>query len=237
MNTLIIDTSTSYELVAAGVNGHVADMGHNAGISHSITLFDSIENALQSLGIKIQSIELLGVGIGPGSFTGIRIAVTTARMLAQVLSIPLVGIHSPMLYAASARVPAEAVIIVAFDAKKERVFGAAYRADATTTLPGEIIEPGDYHVEELLNAVPAGCPLYTMGNGIEKFMERGLIARPDLIHLPGFTPSGAASIRLLESIYAAHPNQYDDYSRVVPVYARKSDAEIVKELKKKKRET
>jgi len=236
LNTLIIDTATSYELVAAGMNGKVADMGRNAGVSHSITLFDSIQNALQKLGIQTQSLELLGVGIGPGSFTGIRIAVTTARMLAQVLSLPLVGIHSPLLYAASAKVPAEAVIIVAFDAKKERVFGAAYRAAETTAVPEEVIKPGDYHVEELLNAVPTDCPLYTIGNGIEKFMERGLVARPDLVHLPDFAPSGAAAIRLLEDLYATHPDKYD-YSRVIPVYARKSDAEIVKELKKRKKET
>jgi tRNA threonylcarbamoyladenosine biosynthesis protein TsaB len=237
LNTLIIDTSTPYELVAAGSNEKIADMGHDAGVSHSITLFDSIEKALRKLGLQTHSIELLGVGIGPGSFTGIRIAVTTARMLAQVLSVPLVGIHSPLLYAASAKVDDEAVIAVAFDAKKERVFGAAYQTGKTIPVPREVVKPGDYSVEELLHAVPKNHTLYTTGNGIEKFMERALAIRPDMLHLSGLSPSGAAAIPLLKKLYARHPDQYYDYSRVVPVYARKSDAEIIKELRNKKNET
>ena len=235
MNTLIIETATSYELVAAGSDGRIADLGADAGVSHSITLFDSIEGALHQLDLQPDAIDLIGVGVGPGSFTGIRIAVTTARMLAQVLSVPLVDIHTPMIYAASADIKAGSVIAVAFDAKKNRVFGAAYQKKGDSIIPEEIVPPGDYSIEELLEAIPRDLPVYTTGNGIHRFMERALSTRNGLIHLQGIKPSGRISINLLEKLYAEQPGLYKDYSRVIPLYTRKSDAEIVKELKKRKK--
>jgi len=234
LKSLIIESATSFELVAAGRDGEIADMGADAGVSHSITLFDSIEGGLQKLGIIPNDIDLMGVGVGPGSFTGIRIAVTTARMLAQVLSVPLVDIHTPMIYAASADIEADGVIAVAFDAKKKRVFGAAYRKNNHSTIPEEIVPPGDYAIEDLFEAIPPNLPLYTAGSGIDQFMERALASRPELVHLHHLKPSGKVSIALLEEIFSRQPALYGDYSRVLPLYARKSDAEIVKDLKKGK---
>ncbi len=94
-----------------------------------MTLFDNIDAALAGAGISATDLQLIGVGIGPGSFTGIRIAVSTARMLAQVLSIPLAGLSSPLIYAASMEALPGEYLMTAFDAKKGRVFGALYRRD------------------------------------------------------------------------------------------------------------
>ncbi len=147
MNILLLDTATNIEIVALSYNDVVADKTMQTHYSHSVTLFDTIDSACKELNTTIHSIQCIGVGIGPGSFTGIRIAVTTARMLAQILQVPLVGIPTQLLFAC-AIVRSNAHCIVAFDAKKGRVFAARYHL-INNSLPQEILPPGDYTVEQL----------------------------------------------------------------------------------------
>ena len=112
--------------------GTAAETSIVVNTSHSVTLLDTINRCLDTLGLAPGDLNCLGVGVGPGSFTGIRIAVTTARMLAQVLGIPLVGIQTHLLYAVSVRGGRGDNIMIAFDAKKGRVFGALYRKSGRT---------------------------------------------------------------------------------------------------------
>lgn len=99
MNTLIIDTSTSLSILALSVNNKTFSITENAGISHSTTMFSSISKLFAGIGASINDVELIATGIGPGSFTGVRIAVSTARMFAQLLKTPLVGVQSHDFFA------------------------------------------------------------------------------------------------------------------------------------------
>ena len=76
----MIDTSTNIEFLALSLNGKIYQFSENAGISHSVTMFQNLSSILKQGSVTIDDIDLIGVGIGPGSFTGIRIAVSTARM-------------------------------------------------------------------------------------------------------------------------------------------------------------
>ena len=127
MNTLVLDTATHTEMAAVRIGSCDTHEIYRADISHSVALFERIDRALKSAHASIKDIELIAVGIGPGSFTGIRIAVTTARMLAQTLNVPLIGIPTTELFAVSADANTDQDIVVAFDAKKSRVFGARYK--------------------------------------------------------------------------------------------------------------
>jgi len=66
----------------------------NLGLKHSELLFPLLNQALDATGWQISDLQGIAVDRGPGSFTGIRIGITTARSLAQVLNIPLVGVVS-----------------------------------------------------------------------------------------------------------------------------------------------
>ncbi len=230
MNVLVIDTATAVELVAVTANGRPADETAPVEVSHSVTLFDSIDRCLDKAGITLSQVGLIGVGTGPGSFTGIRIAVTTARMLAQILDVPLVGIGTHLLYAAPVPCSPGDQVLVAFDAKKKRVFGSLYRCG--TGLPEELVKPGDYDISLILDRAEKGTT-HCVGDGTERYrdiIEKRL--KQPLFH-ENFLPSGKTACLIALDMYEASPQKEFPHTGVVPRYARKSDAEIEKKAKRK----
>ncbi|MGQ9843336.1 MAG: tRNA (adenosine(37)-N6)-threonylcarbamoyltransferase complex dimerization subunit type 1 TsaB [Spirochaetota bacterium] len=228
MNILLLDTATNIEIVALYYNGAIADKTTQTQNSHSVSLFETIDNACKELNTTIYSVQCIGVGIGPGSFTGIRIAVTTARMLAQILQVPLVGIPTQLLFA-SAIVHSNAHCIVAFDAKKGRVFAARYHV-THDSIPQEIVPPGDYPIEQLFS-IQSNHPVIAVGDGSIKYHETMIQLCYTIQIVPNFIPKADPMIRLVESLYMANPAHYSDYHKVLPHYSRKSDAEVSKELR------
>jgi tRNA threonylcarbamoyladenosine biosynthesis protein TsaB len=231
LNILLIDTASDNEIaVATGPRGGMA-LAPAAASSHAVTLFDTIDRCLAGAGISARDIELLGVGTGPGSFTGIRIAVATARMLAQVLKVPLVGMPSQELYASA--LPAEPgdQLMVAFDAKKGRVFGAAYRRGPSGNGIETLAPPGDYAMGSLLSRLDRSIPTHSAGNGIARYRVEvdGFLGQHRFVE--GIQPDPERLGRLLVERYRENPERYDDFSNTLPSYSRKSDAEIMKELR------
>jgi tRNA threonylcarbamoyladenosine biosynthesis protein TsaB len=89
---LAIDTSTSWSELAVmdGFELHTGK-GWLAGQQHSVQIFSALEALLRDAGISRNEITAIAVATGPGSFNGVRVAVTVAKTLAFVLGIPLVG--------------------------------------------------------------------------------------------------------------------------------------------------
>ena len=230
MNILAIDTSTEIELLALSVDDKIFQFCDNAGMSHSVTMFQNLSSILSQAAITINDIDLIGVGIGPGSFTGIRIAVSTARMFAQILGIPLVGLKSQEIYAASAGLTGDKTVLAAFDAKKSKVFAGVY--SIKDSLTHEIIEPGDYLMEELLGLIKKPGEIICVGDGCGKYIDiienSSQKNRISCKYLADFLPDGKAAVDLTLRKYEETPEIYTDFNNTVPFYTRKSDAEIAK---------
>jgi tRNA threonylcarbamoyladenosine biosynthesis protein TsaB len=229
LSTLLIESAADAAIIAVSHNNKIAyRISHEKG-THSREMFIHIKAILSECGCAMKDISLIGAGIGPGSFTGIRIAVSSARMLAQVLKVPLVGVHSQKLYAASVDACEGNIVIAAFDAKKGRVFAAAYRK--TKNAFEDVLKAGDYFPDEVYSVITEGTQVITVGDGAEKY--KTIFAGSTVECKEGFYPDPARMIDIINCEYMMHKDQYGDYRRIVPCYARKSDAEVIHDAKAK----
>lgn len=127
MNILALDTSTEYCSVAVWRDGAVQQRVTHAGQSHSIILLEMVDAVLQDGGLRLDALDGIAYGAGPGSFTGLRIACATAQGLAYAAGIPLVGIGTLQALAAGC---GAARVICCLDARMQEIYHAAYRCES-----------------------------------------------------------------------------------------------------------
>jgi len=122
---LVIDSSTSYLYIGLYEGLTLLDAfyeeGHN---DHSVKLMDQLENLLVRHGLKAKAIDEIIVGIGPGSYTGLRIGVVVAKMLAFSLNVPIYTVSSLAMLASSQT--KEGLILPWIDARRDYAFLGLY---------------------------------------------------------------------------------------------------------------
>ena len=127
MKTLAIDTSNQTLAVAVVDGQEVLGQSQTMAIkNHSTALMPAIDGLMQAVGMAPKELEQIVVAKGPGSYTGLRIGVTTAKTLAQTLNIPLIGVSSLKAVAANC-VGVSQVIVPLFDARRQNVYAGAYQ--------------------------------------------------------------------------------------------------------------
>lgn len=100
----------------------------NTSKTHSISVLPSIKEILQRNNQQVKDLDLIAVAQGPGSFTGLRIGVTVAKVMAMEADLKLVGVSSLKVYAKEAQNLDQAdYYIPMFDARNENVFAAVYQ--------------------------------------------------------------------------------------------------------------
>ena len=140
MLILAFDTATDVATSALVSDGEV--LGERT--SRAVTLLEDVDALLRQAGTQTRDIEALAVGIGPGSFTGIRIGLSTARGLALALGVPVAGVST--LDALAEGAPGALPVI---DARRREVF-----------VPGRVLAPGDLEVETGTLCVGSGAVRY-----------------------------------------------------------------------------
>lgn len=129
MLILAIDTSTNIGSVALveSEKGILGEITINNRTTHSEMIMKMIDTLLDISKVDRKKIEKIAVGIGPGSFTGIRIGVAVAKGLAYSLDIPIVGVNELEILASN--YSGDGKIISMIDARKERVFYGIYKRE------------------------------------------------------------------------------------------------------------
>ncbi|MFN2544208.1 MAG: tRNA (adenosine(37)-N6)-threonylcarbamoyltransferase complex dimerization subunit type 1 TsaB [Actinomycetota bacterium] len=225
MIVLGIDTATPQTSVALGTErGTTAQMGLAVGRSHEEIAVPAIEHLLRWSGTELSRLSGIVVGIGPGLFTGLRVGVETARTLAQVLHVPILGIPSLDVLAFPLR-DARRSIGAVIDARRGEVFFALYRP-----VPGGVARVGEFTVsspEGLVAELQArGEEVVLVGDGALRYRRElaalgGQVefASPSLAY-----PQAACLVEL--SVPRLEREEFDRVADVLPLYLRKSDAEI-----------
>ncbi len=121
---LALDTSGDVGTVALDDQDPPRTLRFTEGLSHGKLLLPSVESLLKQAGLRRP--DFVAVGIGPGSYTGLRIGVTVARTLAWTWETPLLGICSLTALAHGAGWQARPVVTL-LDAKQGEVYAAVYR--------------------------------------------------------------------------------------------------------------
>lgn len=126
MNVLAIDTSNQVMSVAVLKNDQVAaEYTTNVKINHSVRLMPAINEIMEETKLTPQDLDLIAVAIGPGSYTGVRIGLTTAKTMAWSLQIPIVGVSSLELVAYNGQL-FEGLVCPFFDARRGQVYTGLY---------------------------------------------------------------------------------------------------------------
>lgn len=127
MNILSIDTSTRFLCIALDTGDRQMCATFDFGRLQSRLLAVTIERVCAAAGVPLASLDYCACGIGPGSFTGVRMGVSAVKGLAWALRKPVITFSSLDLVAAHAGAAAHRQVAVAMDAKRGLVYGARYR--------------------------------------------------------------------------------------------------------------
>lgn len=232
MRILALDTATRATTVAlcAGVGETLEardDPAPGQRPGHATHLLPLSAELLERAGFGWGELDRIAVGVGPGTFTGLRIGIATARALARAREIPLVGISTLQSLAMNAESFSGPIgtILAVIDARRREVFVAAWRPGEPGQSDRELVRArvlAPAALSELIDGLEA--PILAVGDGAVEFREvlerSGALVPEDEAELHRVTAINHCKLALSQRSSA--PDQ------VIPRYMRLPDAEIAR---------
>jgi tRNA threonylcarbamoyladenosine biosynthesis protein TsaB len=171
MRILAMDTTTGSGSVAIlDDGGLVAEINSHSPSSHSARLLRSVDHLLGLAAWTIRDIEGFAVAAGPGSFTGIRIGLSTIQAFAFASGKPVAPVSSLTALAVKLRDTGGRLLCPLLDAKKGEVYGALYEPDGRGLK--EIIPQGAYGPDAFFSLLPAHRVVHFIGSGLGVYGEK-----------------------------------------------------------------
>lgn len=227
---LAFDTATPATTVALARNGvpvlearHDPDPGARPG--HATQLMPLADDLLEQAAVSWEDLEKIAVGVGPGTFTGLRIGIATARALGRALPAELVGVSTLQSLARNARAwPSSAAfhsVVAVLDARRGQVFAASWLLEELDDSQSALLMPSALAPHALATTLGGLAPrALAIGDGAVQFravLERaGAFVPEDDSELHRVT--AAVHCRIAASLPGAEPDQ------VRPQYLRPPDA-------------
>lgn len=221
---LNIETSTKNCSVSVGKNGKLVALQElcEANFSHAEKLPSFIEKTLQDANITYKDLTAVAVGKGPGSYTGLRIGVSSAKGLCFGLEIPLLAISSLEILANATSID-NGYIIPLLDARRMEVFTAVFNKKH------QIIKPIFNHIleEDSFLSYLNKDKVYFLGDGVAKTKE--IIQHKNAVFLENFHPSAKEMVALSYRKYIQ--NKKEDLAYFEPFYLKDFHVTVSKKKK------
>lgn len=211
---LCIETATKLCSVALSRNGAVLAVRDLESDQHvhaeKVNVF--IDAVMKEADSGLKELDAIAVGIGPGSYTGLRIGLSAAKGLCYALGIPIIGISTLRTLHDAARAQEPNLAVDAWpmiDARRMEVFTQRF---------GENGQGIDAPAPMVLDGAQASSlsPALVFGDGADKAVE--LWIQEGITHLPGIRPFAAAMVQEAERRFAQ--GSFDDLAYLVPTYGK-----------------
>jgi len=216
---LYIDTAGEKAMVALSQNGVLVAIQENEVFqTHASFLQVAIQKLVTETAISLSSIDAIVVTMGPGSYTGIRVGLSSAKGIAYALNKPIIGLSTLVLLAnAASKKPwfidkkADVQIFAMIDAKRMEVFGAIYDSKLNCIVAEQAIIIDHVYLANLIEKEATLC----IGSAATK--AKTLVEDPAIIFVED-------SYNILDSIQlgeaAFHANKFEDIAYSSPSYLK-----------------
>lgn len=236
MNILAIDTSSLVATIAIiNEENLLGEYTINTPMTHSQKLMPIIDELMSNLDMSMKDIDLIAVSRGPGSFTGIRIGVATAKGLAHPTNIPVIGISS-LEGLANNITYSKDLICPIMDARRNQVYTGVYKWEDYALK--NVVEETPLTIDELMEillqkkekVVFLGDGLNRYKKDIEKTLGYRAVFAPKYVSMQRASSIGQLALNKIKN----EDNVLQNYLDISPVYLRKSEAERQYEEKMKR---
>lgn len=223
---LAIETATMCGSVALMSGTRcLAENSVDTATTHSRRLIQQVEQVMRETELDWEQLDGIAVSLGPGSFTGLRIGLSTAKGLAMATDRPLLGVPTLDGLAQQIIAPPGSLVCALLDARKNEVYASFFRcnSDGTPEKTGAdlVIKP-----EKLAALIE--LPTLLVGDGAVVYREffQKTLGKSAIFAPPhSFFPRAATIGRLALKMFTDHA--FIDPASAVPIYVRPSEAEIM----------
>ena len=232
MRILALDTTTDICSIAVAEDERLLgeyDFAHSMDLSRR--LMPNIVSLLKDSGLEMKDVQGIGVSLGPGSFTGLRIGITTAKTLAQVLKIPIAGVVTLDLLAHQFDYLPETLICPLIKVRKGEVYYAFYQANRGSLERISEYESGPIQDIAHSSLITHHSSVIVCGDGVdlpalEEVLGDRVVPTPDWLSYPKASILAKLAYEMILREETADPIS------LVPFYIRKSAPEVRLECKK-----
>ena len=233
MKVLGLDTSSNATSIAViEDNKLICEYTVNTKTTHSQKLMPMIENMLKISEINVNDMDMIAICQGPGSFTGLRIGMATAKALSHVNNLPIIGVNSLELLAGNMDLSDKKICSI-LDAQRTQVYMGQYKFENNKLV--EIKSVDVVEIDELLEELKSSNEEWILvGEAVYKYEDKIKEIQNIYLPAPSHNVNKASSLcTIAMNKYNQNIDVYDCYT-INPVYIRKSQAEVQYDEKMKR---
>jgi len=223
MIILAVDTTTFAGSVALLEKTKLlAEVNIDSPSTYSERLLPAVDFILKTNGMNIKDMDGFALAAGPGSFTGIRIGLSTVKSFSYASGKPVAAVSTLKALAWKLRHPQNHLLCPLLDAKKGEIYAALFESKGEKLK--EIVPQGAYSPDRFFTLLPSNRIIFFIGNGIGAYRDKIFQYFKDKARFPHRSPFIAFEVGLLGN-ELLRKNKGVSAQELKPIYFRKSQAE------------